>query len=459
MNSPAHSQPPEPSDPAAVAPNPAGWTVPRPVPAPPPASHSVIAHPAVPQKPARRAAWPEAQQLASPVADAVALPTPAPAGRHLEPQGASQVEQPRTQVPPRTPPDASVPLRENGTSGRRRLVPWLVWQLALVTAGVALQAPTAVRWSLLALAVASLVMSVVRVRSAWLYQWVGWLLSYLLRSHRTVLPDSDDKAEALVESLVGQTVLRTVDVRGEPAVVVGTEDGVAMILRPRSTDLVRHVPGPVDLLRAVDDQPTGVVAQTVLHTGTRRGEPRVWFVIRVLRSPEVARDGDVEQVLGNAVRRVVKELTRHATDPVLVDANDARSALSSLAHVNAGRGDLRESWRMWSAGPVLQATFRLHGLDRLEPAAVDSAVSALLQGSIAVATTVALTARRDHSQRVDVPAAGGVLRVAAGSWIALEKAAIELSSLGAARGVRLERLDGRHRAGVTASLPLGIPSP
>jgi hypothetical protein len=49
----------------------------------------------------------------------------------------------------------------------------------------------------------------------------------------------------------------------------------------------------------------------------------------------------------------------------------------------------------------------------------------------------------------------GVLRVAALSADAAERAVARITRLGAHLGVRLDRLDGRHGPAVLASLPIG----
>lgn len=462
MSGPAYPQPPEPPDQAAVAPGPREWTVPSSTPAPavpPPVSHAVVTRHTVPStRVAGSAARPVAQPTSRSMPQAASPSTPA-VGRELHAQPRGLTKPPTLEFPPGAPPRTSPPEASGAPTRRRLPLPWLVWQLALVAAGLALQAPMAVRLALLSLAVVSLLLSAVRVRSALLYEWVFCFLRFAMRRGQTVLPDSDAKADTLIAYLLGRSAVRTMDVRGEPAVVVSTAEGVTTILRPTSAEPVSRVPRPADLLRAVDEQPTDVVTQTVLHTGTRRDEPRIWFAIRVLRSPDVALDGNVEQVLGNAVRRVLKELSRRGAASLPVPEYDARGTLVSLAHINANRGDVHEAWQLWAAGPIVQVTFRLDGLERLEPIDVDAAVEALLQGSGGVATTVALTARREESHRDEGPVTAGVLRVAAAARIDLENAAGELSSLGAAWGLHLERLDGRHLGGVIATLPLGIPAP
>jgi hypothetical protein len=49
-----------------------------------------------------------------------------------------------------------------------------------------------------------------------------------------------------------------------------------------------------------------------------------------------------------------------------------------------------------------------------------------------------------------------VVRLAATDPRALDGAADQVARLARERGIVLERLDGRHRAGVAATLPLGV---
>ncbi|WP_170068058.1 AfsR/SARP family transcriptional regulator [Lentzea guizhouensis] len=70
----------------------------------------------------------------------------------------------------------------------------------------------------------------------------------------------------------------------------------------------------------------------------------------------------------------------------------------------------------------------------------------LLDAAPGVALTAAVTTE---------PAGGAALRVAATTHAAITAAAAELTHVAAHRGVRLERLDGRHASAVAATLPIG----
>lgn len=372
--------------------------------------------------------------------------TPA-AGAHLPVAGTE----------PHRPTGPAGKARGRGLFGHLQLAQMLWWQVGLVAIGMALHSPTPVMVPLLIGAALLLSLTAIRVQSRWLYQWAEAYAGYLIRPRRRVLPESTDKPLALLTLLSGRTSLRDAEIRGERVALFGNADGVVALLRPRSAEADEPVPAPAALLYAVDDQPVGVITQTVLHTGVRRTERRVCFAVRARRTAEVADDCDVEQVLGNAVRRVLKELDRRNAGSTPLSERDAGAAIAALAHVNAGRGEVTEHWRYWSAGPVFQASFLLAGLDDLASTASDALVRRLLGSAAAVATTVTLTAcRPDLGGTAGAVSTEGVLRIAAATRVALEEAVVVLSQLAAAHSIHFERLDGRQRRGVAASLPLGV---
>jgi hypothetical protein len=117
---------------------------------------------------------------------------------------------------------------------------------------------------------------------------------------------------------------------------------------------------------------------------------------------------------------------------------------------------IHERWSTWSCGPVRQLCVRLTGSASLPAATVQALAGTLLGTGTGAAQTIAITvtASADHPAPVRHDA---VLRLAASHPATLDTAYSVLTTLAQSFGVEPERLDGRHAAGVAATLPLGVP--
>ena len=138
-----------------------------------------------------------------------------------------------------------------------------------------------------------------------------------------------------------------------------------------------------------------------------------------------------------------------------LDESDVLASIGALAHANAGRGQVRERWSTWAAGPVLQAGVRLTGYASLPHPLAQSLVDTVLGTATGAAQTLAITvtAPPDGPEPIQYDA---VLRVAASHPATLDSAITVLTSLARSFGVEPERLDGRHSTGLAATLPLGV---
>jgi hypothetical protein len=329
------------------------------------------------------------------------------------------------------------------------------WQLALVAVGAA-TAGSRLVLILTALAALSLIaLTAVRVRGLWLYRWVGILLAYLL--HRRQLNLGGEVAMNLVSVFCGRTTATEVVVREQPYGVLSRPAGTSVALRVGSNAQHQLLPRLSSLADSADEQPVGVSVQLVVHTGVKQNQPlRAWVAVATSRTPQIATDEQVSQVLANTVRRMVRRFDREQIECMPLDESDLLASIGALAHANAGRGVVRERWSTWAAGPVLQVCIRLTGFAALPGPTAQALVDTLLGTGTGSAQTLAVTVTAspdDHEPALH----DAVLRVAASHAATLDAAVTILTTLARSFGVEPERLNGRHAAGVAATLPLGVP--
>jgi type VII secretion protein EccE len=331
----------------------------------------------------------------------------------------------------------------------------ICWQLAVVAVGAA---TTASRTVLILTSVAALsliLLTAVRIRGLWLYRWAGVLLVFLVRRRKHDL--GDDSAVRLVSTFHGRTSTDQVVVREQPYGVLSRPAGASVALRLGPDTQHRLLPQLGQLAEASDEQPVGIGVQLILHTGVKQNQPpRAWIAVAAERTPDIATDEQLRQVLANTVRRLVRRFDREQIENMPLDESDVLASLGALAHANAGRGQLHERWTSWSCGPVRQLSVRLAGSASLPAATTQALIGTMLGTGTGAAQTIAVTATSSSahstSARHDV-----VLRLAASHPATLDTAFSVLTTLARSFGVEPERLDGRHAAGVAATLPLGVP--
>ncbi|HET6294621.1 MAG TPA: hypothetical protein VFG33_14650 [Kribbella sp.] len=332
------------------------------------------------------------------------------------------------------------------------------WQLALVAVGTA-TAGSRLVLILTALAAITLVLlTAIRFRGLWLYRWVSVLLAFLVRRRRIDLAaESGDTAMNLVSVFCGRTSTTTMTVREQPYGLLSRPDGASVALRVGSDAQHELLPQLGSLADSADEQPVGVSVQLILHTGVKQSQQaRAWIAVRATRTSEIATDEQVSQVLANTVRRMVRRFDREQIESMPLDESDVLASIGALAHANAGRGQLRERWSSWAAGPVLQVCVRLTGFAGLPRPTAQALVDTLLGTGTGSAQTIAITVTAP-ADNPDPTLYDAVLRVAAAHPATLDTAIDVLTTLARSFGVEPERLDGRHASGVAATLPLGVP--
>jgi hypothetical protein len=329
------------------------------------------------------------------------------------------------------------------------------WQLALAAVGAATAGSRLVLILTAVAAVSLVLLTAVRIRGLWLYRWAGILLAFLVRRRRIDL--TGDIAMNLVSVFCGRTSASTLVVREQPYGMLSRPDGASVALRVGSDAQHELLPRLGSLADSADEQPLGVSVQLIVHTGIKQHQrPRAWVAVHASRTPEIATDEQVSQVLANTVRRMVRRFDREQLESMPLDESDVLASIGALAHANAGRGQLRERWSTWAAGPVVQVCVRLKGFAALPRPTAQALVDTLLGTATGSAQTLAITV----TAPADDPEPAlhdAVLRVAAAHAATLDTAITVLTTLARSFGVEPERLDGRHTTGVAATLPLGVP--
>ncbi|MEV6964126.1 type VII secretion protein EccE [Hamadaea sp. NPDC051192] len=375
---------------------------------------------AAPRAEAREAAY---AALAAAQAAAAALPAPVE-------------QQPAATMRPSPAPAVVSP----GVRRPRRavLIQIMCWQLGLIAGVVALRQPWPLAIAMITVAAAFIAVTAIPVRGRRAYQWLVLWLGFVRRDRDRDL--TDQAGAALLRFLAPEAVT----VPGE-LFMVSRAAGATAVLQP--TGEPGAIPSATDLLPGAGEA-VAFAVQVVRHAGTDRSRPpRTWIALEARRTVDVHRDPDVHRVLSNAVRRVLRRLRQEGLPARVLVEHEVLSTLAALAHVNAGRGQIRETWRHWRSGPITQITFRIGDATAL----VDQ-LPVLAPG---VAVTLAVTAHRRPGRAEAVTEA--VVRLAALDHGAVEKAAVEFERIAGERGVEVERLDGRHGKGVAATLPIGGP--
>jgi type VII secretion protein EccE len=353
-------------------------------------------------------------------------------------------------------PDPVPPPRPPDRSPRRGLVlPIVAGELVLVLVLLVLDRS----WpAIVAVACCGVVLGVfvtVRVRGQLLCQWVLLAVRFLLRDRAADLR-GDQPGAALLRLLRPGAECAHTMIGDAQAFVVSDVTGVGTVLRPESNRPGSPMLSPRDLLPGSDDE-LAYAVQVVHHAGVDRSQPpRVWLTLQALRTATVYADDDVRAALANVVRRVRRRLRKAGAPFRPLTEQETLGSYAALAHVNAGRGNVREEWWLWHSGPIRHATFRLDGWSALSQPAAARLVRWLLAAAPDTAVTVSCTAHHSPTEPGGTPVTAAVLRIATSRPEALAAAVTDVAQLANEVGVTLNRLDGRHTTGVAATLPVGV---
>lgn len=311
------------------------------------------------------------------------------------------------------------------------------WQVAIICAGAALL----------------LAMAAVRIRGQWLSTLAGRWTALALRRRRHDLSSDHDGSE-LLDLLAPGARVTTAELAGAPSTVITRPEELLTVLRPVDAG-VRDLADAVlsDALRPESDPESPESGlHLVLHRGPCRGgftQPRVWLAVRVRRDVDVLVDDDLRVGLSNLLRKTQKKLSKAGVSVAPLNAKDITATFAALAHVGPGRETLREQWKHFCAGPVVQVGVRVTGLSELPASQRMTAVERLLATVPGVAATVAVVLGSDPADDV------AVLRLAAPAPTAVEAAIDHLTTVAPHLRLQLKRLDGLHLRAIAASLPIG----
>ncbi|WP_436501639.1 type VII secretion protein EccE [Actinokineospora sp. HUAS TT18] len=330
----------------------------------------------------------------------------------------------------------------------------MCWQLVIVSAVLAIGRPWYVITAVTVGCLLLLALTVTRIRGRWPHEWAIAWTAYLVRRRAEDLPA--DAGPALLRHLAPEATGITATVNAEPVFMLSQAAGLIAVLQPRSTarDLTKAIPTPGAMLPPADEQSLAFAVRVVHHAGVKRDRPpRVWVALQALRTVDTHRDSEVQLALGNALRRVRRQLRRAGLPTRTLPEPEVLGTLAALSHTNAGRGKLREHWQHWRSGPIHQAAFRLDGWADLAPDVAAQLLRWLLTAAPGASITVSVTARR-LPDRGDTEV-DATVRIATMGEATLAEAGKELTRLAQERGITLNRLDGHHTHGLADTLPLG----
>jgi type VII secretion protein EccE len=287
-------------------------------------------------------------------------------------------------------------------------------------------------------ALLGLALSLVKIRSTWLHEWATLALAFAVR-RRTLPPGAHPAA------LLTHTEAATIEVDGVPAGVLTDAGGPTAILALGPVDSILNgsaprIPPLPTLLPDPDPDTSGppirlrLVAATVTTAGPVPAYRRVVLAVQARR--DAGHDEPtLRRALAGTLRRVRRNLHRAGLPATPVPSDAVAPLLAELAHHDPA-APAAESWPGLAIGGWHQATFRVDGGDL---ASLDA-----LRGC-AVTVSVAVQDGRAETH----------LRLAAPDPGAVDMLHRQL----AATGIRAQRLDGAHRAGLAATLPFGGPDP
>ncbi|WP_030442067.1 type VII secretion protein EccE [Actinoplanes subtropicus] len=323
------------------------------------------------------------------------------------------------------------------------------------------------------LALLVLLLTWLRVRGRWVFEWIGVGLRFGGRRH-SALPGAS--AGALLEFVAPGSRVEQADLGGDPAAVIVDGLGLTAVLElgdPAGllAEEAAALPSPASLLPpGGPDQPpvliqllfSGAPAPSIragagtpansyrqLTEGRLLGHSRAMLAVRVLRA-----EGWSEEELLRTLSGLVRKMTRRLSWVPARTLGEAAAVrvLAELAH-DEGVGGAQEAWAVLRVGGLAQTTFRM---DRWPDTRIETSRRLVLRMLTlpAASTTVSLTAgpRPAHGPTpIDF-----TVRLAAPEPVSLGVAAQALRKVAAAEHAHLRRLDGEQLPGLAATLPLAV---
>jgi type VII secretion protein EccE len=318
-----------------------------------------------------------------------------------------------------------------------------------------------------------LVLTWLRIRRRWAFEWLGIAMRYNGRKHAAPVGGAPT---ALLEFVAPGARMTQADLAGDPAAMIVDATGVTAVLElgdPAGllAEVLPMLPSPASLLppAGVEHPPvriqlllTGVPSPALwagggmpansyrqLTEGRLLGHSQALLAVRVLFA-EGFTEADLRQALSGLVRKLPRRLGGVPARPLGEAA--AIRVIAELAHDN-NRAAVEEGWPGLRIGDLAQATFQLHRWPDMRIETSRRIVARML-ALPAAATTVAITAgpraALNGAPRVEL-----AVRVAAPDAASLSTATQALRKVLSSEGAHAQRLDGEHLDGLLATLPLG----
>jgi type VII secretion protein EccE len=414
----------------------------------------------------------------------------------------ASVPPPGVPAPPAAPAHSTATPTLLGPGTRRvRMAQVICWQVAAVLVVLGLGAGPVLLGVAIAAAVALLIPTVLPWRGLWLYQWLARRVAYACRRHLFTAPvpeagrPAGDPRRALLDFAAPGTVVTEAMIDDEAAGLLAHPAGLTAVLEIQADDrtlyATRHttLPALLSLLPAGDADPLPTTMQVLVHAepavavagvagesyraltaGRVPAMRRCWLAVQVPRTPEFFDDADLEPVLLNAVRRVRRRLRKEdLTAEVLGPQNvlEVSALVARLPMLPSGDGGVygssargpelgREAWDGWLSGGLVHRSYRVARWPS-GSWSIDDAVLGLPATAVTASLAVVRDAARVRPGEVGVVA---VVRVTATAPDVAREAGFRLVAQAKAAGGVIEQVNGRHRAGLAATLPLGwVPQP
>jgi type VII secretion protein EccE len=347
------------------------------------------------------------------------------------------------------------------------LIGWINGPIALAVGGV--------------LAVLVLVLTWLRLRGRWIFEWIGVGLRFSGRRHAA---PTGAGPHALLEFVAPGARVEQTDLAGDPAAVIVDGLGLTAILElgdPAGllAEEAAALPSPAALLPpAGPDQPpvliqlvlSGAPAPSIragagtpansyrqLTEGRLLGYSRALLAVRVLRAEGWSED-ELRRTLSGLVRKMTRRLSSAPARPLGEAA--ALRALAELAHDDhaptpqglAPETAAQETWPGLRLGGLAQATFQLRRWPDTRVETSRRLVPRLLTLPAASTTVSLIAGPRPANGPTPIDL---TVRLAAPDPGSLGVATQALRKVVSGERAHVRRLDGEHLQGLAATLPLG----
>ena len=331
----------------------------------------------------------------------------------------------------------------------------------------------------LVVALLVLVLAFVRYRGRWLYQWLFLRIRFWTRRRTR----STARDQAPFTPFTRGARLGRLEIDDDRIGVLRHQGGFTAVIEPVYADRAGRTAGsgtlpPLgDLLPAPNETSPPVTLQVLVHTipapgqltsedaaatsyaelagGAVPGQRRVLIAVQVQHAAGTFLPEDLDSTLLNAVRRLRRKLARAGFEVNLLTREDLSREFADVARgaLSAGADEaptVCEEWRGWRAGSARHVTYRIVGWPNLADETGARLVEYISRAP-SLDTTVSIAARNvDGLIRIEA-----TVRLQSQNGSSSDAVRPTLAEVVERCGATLERLDGRHGFGMSASVPLG----